>query len=40
MGGVAAQASQQLRKAGYTHVFPLQGGLNGWLGASLPVTTR
>ena len=40
LGGVAAQASHALKKAGYTEVYPLQGGLNGWLSASLPVTTR
>lgn len=40
LGGVAAQASHQLKKAGYTEVYPLRGGLNGWMGASLPVTTR
>ena len=40
LGGVAAQASVQLRKAGFQEVYPLQGGINGWLGASLPVTTR
>lgn len=40
LGGVAAQASQQIKKAGYREVYPLQGGLNNWLGASLPVTTR
>lgn len=40
LGGVAAQASHQLKKAGYREVYPIRGGLNGWLGASLPVTTR
>jgi rhodanese-related sulfurtransferase len=40
LGGVAAQATHQLKKAGYTEVYPIRGGLNGWLGASLPVTTR
>ncbi len=40
LGGVAAQASVQLRKAGFQEVYPLRGGINGWLGASLPVTTR
>ena len=40
LGGVAAQARVQLRKTGYSQVFPLQGGLNNWLAASLPVTTR
>jgi len=40
LGGVAAQASHELKKAGFTEVYPIRGGLNGWLGASLPVTTR
>ena len=40
LGGVAAQATHQLKKAGYTEVYPIRGGLNAWLGASLPVTTR
>ena len=40
LGGVAAQATHQLKKAGYSEVYPLQGGLNNWLNASLPVTTR
>ncbi|MGH8481042.1 MAG: rhodanese-like domain-containing protein [Nevskiaceae bacterium] len=40
LGGVAAQASHQLKKAGYAEVYPIRGGLNGWLGANLPVTTR
>ena len=40
LGGVAAQATHTLKKAGYTEVYPLRGGLNSWLSASLPVTTR
>jgi len=40
LGGVAAQASHTLKKAGYAEVYPIRGGLNGWLSASLPVTTR
>jgi rhodanese-related sulfurtransferase len=40
LGGVAAQASHTLKKAGYAEVYPIKGGLNGWLSASLPVTTR
>ena len=40
LGGVAAQASHQLKKAGYTEVYPIRGGLNSWLGANLPVTTK
>jgi rhodanese-related sulfurtransferase len=40
LGGVAAQAAHAMRKAGYAQAFPLAGGLNGWISASLPVTTR
>ena len=40
LGGVAAQAAHALKKAGYTEVYPIRGGLNGWLGANLPVTTK
>lgn len=40
LGGVAAQATHQIKKAGFSEVYPLQGGLNNWLGASLPVTSR
>jgi rhodanese-related sulfurtransferase len=40
LGGVSAQATLTLKKAGYTEVYPLKGGLNSWLSASLPVTTR
>lgn len=40
LGGVAAQAAHVLKKAGYREVYPIRGGLNGWLSASLPVTTR
>jgi rhodanese-related sulfurtransferase len=37
---VSAQAAHTLKKAGYAEVYPIRGGLNGWLAASLPVTTR
>lgn len=40
LGGVSAQAAHTLKKSGYTEVYPLKGGMNGWLSASLPVTTR
>jgi rhodanese-related sulfurtransferase len=40
LGGAAAQAAHELKKAGYREVYPIRGGLNGWLAASLPVTTR
>ncbi|MBI2383961.1 MAG: rhodanese-like domain-containing protein [Gammaproteobacteria bacterium] len=40
LGSVAAQASEKLKKAGVPEVYPMRGGLNGWIGASLPVTTK
>lgn len=40
LGGVAAQASETLRKSGLKEVYPLRGGLNGWTAASLPLTTQ
>ncbi len=40
LGGVAAQATHQIKKAGFSEVYPLKGGLNDWLGASLPVTAK
>lgn len=35
-----AKASDILRKAGFTQVHVLQGGLNAWLAAKLPVVTK
>lgn len=40
LGGVAQQGADQLRKAGFAEVYPIQGGLNNWMGASLPVTVQ
>jgi rhodanese-related sulfurtransferase len=40
LGTSAATAVERLRKQGYTEVYPMRGGLNAWLGASLPVTTK
>lgn len=41
LGGAASRESAQwLREQGYASAFPLRGGLNAWLAASLPVTTR
>ena len=40
LGGSASEAAAKLRKLGYAEAYPLRGGLNGWLGASLPVTSR
>lgn len=33
-------AVEKLRKQGYTEVYPIRGGINSWLGASLPVTAK
>lgn len=40
LGGSAVTAAERLRKQGFAEVYPLRGGLNAWLGANLPVTTK
>lgn len=40
LGNTSLTAAQKLQKAGMEEVYPLRGGINAWLGASLPVTTR
>lgn len=40
LGGVGAEMATKLRKLGYPEAYPLRGGINGWIGASLPVTTK
>ena len=40
LGGSAVQAADQLRKAGFAEVYPMQGGLINWMGSSLPVTAQ
>jgi rhodanese-related sulfurtransferase len=40
LGGAAVEAAVKLRKLGFTEVYPLRGGINGWLGANLPVTAK
>ncbi len=37
-GGV--DAVTKLRKLGFAEVYPLRGGLNGWLSSNLPVTSK
>ncbi len=32
--------AEKLRQQGYTEVYPLRGGINGWLMNSLPVTVK
>jgi rhodanese-related sulfurtransferase len=40
LGGSAGEAANQLKKLGYAEAYPLRGGINSWLGASLPVTAK
>lgn len=40
LGGSSVTAAEKLKKNGYSEVYPLRGGINAWLGASLPVTAR
>lgn len=40
LGSTAVSAAERLRKDGFAEVYPLRGGLNAWLGANLPVTTK
>jgi len=40
IGPTAVEAAIRLRKLGHTEVYALRGGLNGWLGANLPVTAK
>lgn len=40
LGSSSISAAERLRKLGYAEVYPLRGGINAWLGASLPVTAR
>jgi len=40
LGGSAIEAAKTLRKVGYSEVYPLRGGINGWLNASLPITAK
>ncbi|MDE0854883.1 MAG: rhodanese-like domain-containing protein [Nevskia sp.] len=40
LGSVAGEAAAKLRKLGYSEVYPLRGGINGWLSDNLPVTVK
>lgn len=39
-GGSSRESAKLLREKGFADAYPLRGGLNGWLGASLPVTAK
>lgn len=38
--GGGGDAVVTLKKLGFTEVYPLRGGINGWLSGNLPVTAR
>lgn len=40
LGGSANESAKLLQQNGFNEAFPLRGGLNAWLAASLPVTTK
>lgn len=40
LGTTGSTVAERLRKAGFAEVYPLKGGINGWLANSLPVTTK
>ena len=40
LGSSASEAAVKLRKLGFGEVYPLRGGLNGWLSSNLPVTAK
>lgn len=40
LGGSTSEAAAKLRKLGFAEVYPLRGGLNGWLQNNLPVTAK
>jgi len=40
LGSSSSAAVDKLRKSGCTEVYPLEGGINAWLSANLPVTVK
>lgn len=40
LGGSAGAAADQLKKQGFSEVYPLRGGINAWITANLPVTSK
>lgn len=40
LGGSTSEAAAKLRKLGFAEVYPIRGGLNGWLQSNLPVTVK
>lgn len=40
LGGSSRESAMTLKAAGHAESFPLAGGINAWLAASLPVTVK
>lgn len=40
LGGSSREAAMTLRKQGFAEVYPLRGGMNGWLQNNLPITAK
>ncbi len=40
LGGSSREAAVKLRKLGYQEVYPMRGGMNGWLQSNLPITAK
>lgn len=40
IGSTASEAARKIAQHGYTAVFPLRGGLEGWHAANLPTTAK
>ena len=40
LGQSSVTAVEKLRKNGFAEVYPLSGGINGWIASSLPVTAK
>jgi rhodanese-related sulfurtransferase len=40
LGSSAGEAADKIKKLGHAEAYPLRGGINSWLGASLPVTAK
>ncbi|HEY1075316.1 MAG TPA: rhodanese-like domain-containing protein [Fontimonas sp.] len=40
LGSSSVSAVEKLRKLGFSEAYPLRGGLNAWLTANMPVTTK
>lgn len=38
--GSSHSTVEKLRKSGHTEVYPIAGGINAWLAANLPVTSK